>query len=248
MSTVIVVTFKRKYLMYLLLLLLFFVSIIPNIIAGYFRPQLIFLPFSFFWLFILSDVNLMKPGSWLIIKSVMFVLIAIFLFNSFAVLKEYQLSFNKLKSTVNIMSVDANESNKNPVYLFLPSRLKQTYILDNVSATYNYYKYNDFVIYDTVQGFVNYAALDYESLNSEIVINKINDTTLTALCSGKTQFFFNNDNNSNSDFENDYIKCEFQKDIMFLNKCKKVKLTLKNITKYNYMALTNNNTVYLNRN
>jgi len=98
------------------------------------------------------------------------------------------------------------------------------------------------VIYDTVHGFVNYAALDKESLNSEIVVSKINDTTLTALCSGKTQFFYNIDNNSIYDYENDYIKCEFQKDNLFLNKSKSVKITLKNISNYNYIGLTNKKT------
>lgn len=34
-------------------------------------------------------------------------------------------------------------------------------------------------------------------------------------------------NSSVSDYENDYIKCEFQKDNLFLNKCKKVKVYLK---------------------
>lgn len=245
-SIILFLIYKERLKKLFVLLLLFVVLIMPNIIAGYFRPQLIIVPFSVLLLFIMFDASFLSDKNKLYLRYVLLVLVILFAFESYSRLSDYKLAYNKLKDETNIISGEITETNKIPVFLFLPSRLKQTYILDNVSATYNYYKYNDFVIHDTLKGFVNYAVLDIESLNSEIIVNKINDTTLTALCSGKTQFFYNIDNNSISDYENDYIKCEFQKDNKFLNKSKGVKITLKNISKCSYIALTNDKATNIN--
>jgi hypothetical protein len=218
----------------------------PNIIAGYFRPQLIIVPFSVLLFFIMSDVSLLNGKSRLLIKCILAVLIIIFSVGSYSVIRDYEYSYSKIKNDINLISDNLPAYKSKPVILFLPSRFKQTYILDNLQAMYNYFKYNDFVINDTVQGFVNYAALDEESLNSEITIQRINDFTIVATCTGETQFFYNISNNSITDYENEYIKCEFQKEYMFLNKCKKVKLILKDLSKYSYIALTNNKLINLN--
>jgi hypothetical protein len=228
------------------LLFIFILSITPNIIAGYFRPQLIIVPFSILVLFLLLDVSLLKSNIQLFVSYILTVLVLIFAIESYARINDYKSSYNKIEKTMNLISTKYDEFKEETVFLFLPSRLKQTYILDYMPATYNFCKYKGFVLYDSIQGFVNYAALDIESLNSEINIQKINDTTVTALCTGKTQYFFNNENNSITDYENEYIKCEFQKEYMFLNKCKKVKLILKDLSKYDYIALTNNKLINLN--
>ena len=240
------ISYKEKPKKVILLILLFIILIMPNIIVGYFRPQLIIVPFSVLLFFIMSDVSLINDKSRLLIKYLLAVLIFIFTIGSYSVIRDYEYSYSKIKSNINLISDNLSAYKEKPVILFLPSRFKQTYILDNVQAAYNYFKYNDFVIKDTVQGFVNYAALDAESLNSEITIQRINESTIVATCTGETQFFYNISNNSITDYENEYIKCEFQKEYMFLNKCKKVKLILKDLSKYSYIALTNNKLINLN--
>jgi len=244
--TVLYITYKERPKKPVILFLLFILLIIPNVIAGYFRPQLIIVPFSVLLLFLMFDISSLKNKGPLLVKSIMIILVLIFTAGSYSRIKDYEYSYEKLKSNINTISGNLNSQSKNTVILFLPSRFKQSYVLDNVTASYNYFKYNDFIIKDTIQGFVSYAALDVESLNSEITIQSIDDVSLIASCTGKTQFFYNIDNNSISDFENDYIRCEFQKDIMFLNKCKKVKLILKDITKFRYLALTKDKLVNIN--
>jgi hypothetical protein len=240
------ISYKEKPKKVILLIFLFVILIMPNIIAGYFRPQLIIVPFSILLFFSMSDVSLLNDKSRLLIKYILVVLVLIFAISSYSVIRDYEYSYSKIKNDIKLISDNLHAYKEKPVILFLPSRLKQTYILDNVQAAYNYFKYNDFVIKDTVQGFVNYAALDAESLNSEITIQRLNDFTIVATCTGETQFFYNISNNSITDYENEYIKCEFQKEYMFLNKCKKVKLILKDLSKYNYTALTNNKLINLN--
>ncbi len=245
---IIILINKEKPIKLIIIFLLFIVTIIPYVVAGYFRPQLIIVPFSILWLFILSDILSLNTKTQSIVKLVMVVLVFVYVIESYARINDYKNSYSILRSNVVLISDKLKDHKETPVFVFVPSRLQQTYILDNVSAAYNYFKYNDFVMNDTIKGFVNYAALDFESINAEIFIQIINDSTVTAICSGKTQYFYNIDNNSISDYENDYIKCEFQKDSVFINKCKKVKLTLKNMTKNTFVALTNNRTVYLNSN
>lgn len=240
--------YKEQPKKILYLFILFFFSIVPNIIAGYIRPQLVIVPFTILLLPIIFEITFLKKNKQLFVKYLFVFLLLIFAFESYNRLNEYKNSYNLLKNNIDLISFKSIASEKEPVFLFLPSRLKQTYILDYIQATYNFFKYKNFVINDSIYGFVNYAALDKESLNSEIIIDKINDSTITALCAGETQFFFNNDNNSVFDYENHYIKCEFQRDYMFLNKCKKVRLTLKDKFKYNYIALSYNKAINLNPN
>ncbi|MFA7360227.1 MAG: hypothetical protein WC139_04250 [Candidatus Kapaibacterium sp.] len=240
MLTIIKLIYKGKPKKFLLLCLLFIILISPNILAGYFRPQLIFVPFAFTMILIFKEISLLSEKRIKLIQYILVPLILLYSITSYTIIDDYRNAYVKLNQNINVISDEVLNNENKSIFLFLPSRLKQTYILDNIPATYNYCKYGDFVHFDTVQGFVNYAALDFESLNSEIVIKKINDSTVTAYCTGKTQFFYNIHNNSILDYENEFIKCEFQLNEMFLNKCKIVKIILKDKVRYNYIALTNN--------
>lgn len=230
------------------LAVLFLLVIIPNIIAGYFSPRLVIIPFATIFLFVFYDSKSLEAKQQKHIKSLALVLIAVFVLGAYSLVEDYKAAYRILRDKITVVTVEADKQKPNMVFLFLPSRMKQVHVFDNVPTVYNYYKYNDFVYRDTVEGFVNYAALDTESLNSEININKLNDSVITAYCTGKTQFFYNPLNNSMTDYENEYIKCEFIKSEMFLNKCKMVKITIKESNDYRFIALTNKSIIKLNFN
>ena len=244
---IIIIVYRKKPKRLFLLFFLFLISISPNILAGYFRPQLIFVPFAFTLILVSQEISLLSEKSTKFIRISLTILILLFSITSYTLINDYKNAYFVLKRSIDVITNEVPQNESKNIFLFIPSRLKQTYILDNIPATYNYFKYSDFVHYDTVQGFVNYAALDIESLNSEIIISIINDSTITARCTGKTQYFYNIYNNSALDYENDFIKCEFLFDEMFLNKCKVVKIVLKDKVRYNYIALTNNLNINMSR-
>jgi len=71
-----------------------------------------------------------------------------------------------------------------------PARIQQCFMYDNVMFPYNYYKYNGFIIKDTLYDFIRTVALDEESLNSKLNINSTGKKEYEISCTGKTQFFF----------------------------------------------------------
>ena len=243
----IMLAFVNKYKRLLLLLGIFFVSISPYFISGYFRPQLVIIPFAVTFLFVFYEAGSLKGKSILYVKFLAAAIIFVSLLGTYSLLNDYKNAYKILRNNNEIISGEVKEQDPVNIFLFLPSRLKQVYLLDNVPFVYNYFKYNDFEIKDSVLGFINYAALDIESLNSEIKLEKLNDTAFTAVCTGKTQFFYNPHNNSVMDYENEFIKCQFLKGNMFLNKCKDIKVILKKPNEYKYVALTNKETLNLNR-
>lgn len=225
---------------------LFLVLIIPNIIAGYFSPRLVIIPFAAMFLFVFYDSKYLDAKRQMFVKILVILLIAVFVSGARSLIEDYKEAYKLLRDKNTLVSGEMSNGKSGYIFLLMPSRLKQVYVYDNIPTVYNYFKYNDFVYKDNVEGFVNYAALDLESLNSEIKINKLNDTVFTAYCTGNTQYFFNPLNNSVTDYENEYIKCEFVGDEMFLNKCKTVKITLKKSESYKYIAMTNKSIMHIN--
>lgn len=225
---------------------LFLILIIPNIIAGYFSPRLVIIPFAAIFLFVFYDFKSLNYKRQLYVKILVVLVIMFFVPGAKSMIGDYKEAYKLLMNKNTIVTDELIKQEPKKIFLLLPSRIKQVHVYDNIPTVYNYYKYNDFVYEDDVDGFVNYAALDLESLNSEINISKLNDTVFTAYCSGITQYFYNSLNNSVIDYENEYIKCEFIKDKMFLNKSKTVKITLKKSRSYDYIALTNKSTMHIN--
>ncbi len=225
---------------------LFLILIIPNIIAGYFSPRLVIIPFAVLFLFVFYDSKGLDAKRQMLVKFLVVLLLVVFVSGAKSMIEDYKEAYKLLRDKNTLVSGEISNEKSEYIFLLMPARLKQVYVYDNIPTVYNYYKHNDFVYKDDVEGFVNYAALDLESLNSEIKINKLNDTVFTACCTGNTQYFFNPLNNSVTDYENEYIKCEFDRDEMFLNKCKTIKITLKKSESYKYIAMTNKSIMHIN--
>ncbi|MFA5011723.1 MAG: hypothetical protein WC644_07175 [Ignavibacteria bacterium] len=236
----------RRSLKGIFLFGLFLILIIPNIIAGYFSPRLVIIPFAAIFLFVFYDFKSLNYKKQIYVKIIVILVIMFFVPGAKSMIEDYKEAYKLLMNKNTIVTDELIKQEPKKIFLLLPSRIKQVHVYDNIPTVYNYYKYNDFVYEDDVDGFVNYAALDLESLKSEIKISKLNDTVFTAYCTGITQYFYNSLNNSVIDYENEYIKCEFIKDKMFLNKSKTVKITLKKSRSYDYIALTNKSIMHIN--
>ena len=179
-------TYKFKYL--ITLTLIFFISISPNLIAGYFRPQLILIPFILITLSLLLIADKMKINLNYYIVTLSLIM-CFWIVYSFDIVREWKTSYQKsIKDIDALIELDMDPEKRN-IVLGLPSRFGQSFILDYVSGAYNYRKYGKFEIKDNIADLVLTGALDEESLNSEIVILKYSGNEFDLSTSGITQYF-----------------------------------------------------------
>jgi len=179
-------TYNFRYLF--VLSLIFVVSISPNLIAGYFRPQLIFIPFLIISFSLLLAAY--KMGINLKFYAVTLLLI-LFIWGklSFNLIQDWKLAYFNSVECIKKMTELELDTNKRNIFIGIPSRLRQASMLDYTIGAYNYWKYGEFKIKDKVTDLVLTGALDAASMNSEISVSKLSDNEFELLTSGETQYF-----------------------------------------------------------
>ena len=179
-------TYNFRYLF--VLSLIFVVSISPNLIAGYFRPQLIFIPFLIFSFSLLLAAY--KMGINLKFYAVTIIII-LFIWGklSFNLIQDWKLAYFNSVECIKKMTELELDTKKRNLFIGIPSRLRQASMLDYTIGAYNYWKYGEFNIKDKVTDLVLTGALDATSMNSEISVSKLSDNEFELLTSGETQYF-----------------------------------------------------------
>ncbi|MBA3706350.1 MAG: glycosyltransferase family 39 protein, partial [Bacteroidetes bacterium] len=183
-----------KYI--ILLLLIFLISITPNLIAGYFRPQLILIPFMFFTFSLLLIAARMNIN----IKYFYIITILILLGwgkVTFNLIQDWKMAYQKSVRSIKSVIATNMDITKRNIIIGLPSRYRQAFMLDYSMGAYNYWKYGEFKMNDKLDDLVLTGALDAGSLNSEISINKLSPNEFELRTTGKTQSFLRLDGGGN---------------------------------------------------
>lgn len=179
-------TSNYKYLF--LLSLVFLVSVSPNLLAGYFRPQLIFIPF------ILLSFSLLLIGFKMGVNLKFYLINLILIFFlwgklSFNLIQDWKLAYSNSIECIKSMTALDLDTNKRNIFIGIPSRFRQASMLDYTMGAYNYWKYGEYKINDKITDLVMTGALDPASLNSEISVSKLSENEFELLTSGETQYF-----------------------------------------------------------
>lgn len=179
-------TSNYKYLF--LLSLVFLVSVSPNLLAGYFRPQLIFIPF------ILLSFSLLLIGFRMGVNLKFYLINLILIFFlwgklSFNLIQDWKLAYSNSIECIKSMTALDLDTNKRNIFIGIPSRFRQASMLDYTMGAYNYWKYGEYKINDKITDLVMTGALDPASLNSEISVSKLSENEFELLTSGETQYF-----------------------------------------------------------
>ncbi len=189
-----------------LLALIFIAAISPNLMAGYFRPQLSLIPFLIFYLSLLILLSKI-PVTPVLIKLLFYFIIIFWLIQDHYLIKDWKYAYEKSVNVVNDLIDSGIDFNKRNIILGLPSRYRQSYLLDNTFAQYNYWKYNDLSIRDEIYDFVHTGALDSASLNSELSLKQLSENEFEIETTGPTQFFQMAVSNTN-EFKDEHIEIE----------------------------------------
>lgn len=183
---VLIRTMNFKYLF--TLSLLFLVLIVPNIIAGYFRPQLILIPFVFFIFCLLMTMTFLKSN--MVFMKIVFVLIIILNAKlSYNLIQEWKFAYEKSVTAINKLVEKNLDPQRKNIVLGLPSRFKQSAMLDYARGAYNYWKFGKFKLVEPLYDLILVGSLDPASLNSALYVNELNDREFEVFVSGETQYF-----------------------------------------------------------
>lgn len=228
----------------LYLILLFIISISPFIYAGYIRPQLILLPFA---IMVIAVAATVKLNSKMISYSLMFIF-EIWLFLGYGVIDGWKTAYAEGNSRLtNVLNTNFNFSKRN-IILGNPARMQQFFMYDNIIFPYNYFKYQNFIIKDSLSDLVRTASLDKTSLISDIIVNNISEREYELDCSGRTQFFVldgdEKEIKKNNGLKNDFMLVKF----LEFNKLEKpVRISVKILSdNYDCYIFRGNNLVKLN--
>lgn len=179
-------TNRFKYLVILSLILLVCVS--PNLIAGYFRPQLILIPFAVFSFMLLLLAMKMSVN----VKFYLSGLILIILLwgkISYNLIQDWKIAYETSRSVTNSLLELNMVTGKRNIILGLPSRYRQAEVSNYIMGAYNYWKYGTFRITESMTDLILTGSLDYTSLGSELSLVKLSDNEYEILTSGDTQYF-----------------------------------------------------------
>jgi hypothetical protein len=217
--------FREKKIKHIfIVLVVFIVSISPYVYAGYIRPQLILLPFAFVAISLMSVLNSKDS----MLKYAVISLMVLWVISGYGVINNWKTAYSKGRERIdNLLKAEIPEGKK-CIIIGNPARLQQSFMYDNVMFPYNYFKYNSFVLRDTISDLVRTVSLDKSSIDARIEIKNISENEFDLTCTGKTQFFYL-DNDERKTKENNGIKNSFMSvEILEFNELgKPVKIKLK---------------------
>jgi len=175
----------KKIKSIVIILSVFLISISPYIYAGYIRPQLILLPFTLTVIIILLAVDIND----VLLKYFLIIFMTLWITSGYGIINNWKTASVRGKERLDsLLNVEIPEGKKLMV-IGNPSRLRQSFMFDNLMFPYNYFKYRGFVLKDTVDDKIRIAALDKKSLDAPVVVTSTGVKEYEFACSGETCFF-----------------------------------------------------------
>ena len=234
-SILLIILKSKCFKSFFFILFFFIVSISLYYIAGYVRPQMMLFPFVFILIIIFSNLKNYNGYGFKGFNGIIWVLLIFILFNwsywSIKVIEDWKEAY---KITIlNIENFSSLEINKEKCNLILasPSRIKQSFMLENVSGAYNFWRYHSHLMIDTLINVLNTAALDKNSLTSKLEVSKLTSNSYEIKAKGITQFFeiqgYKLENNRDKIYETKRIKI-YPLGVNYFNKVNQVKVEIIN--------------------
>ncbi len=214
------------------LLILGFVLIVPYLYVGYVRPQMILIPFIILLIQLFSIYAKQAESNIHFKKYYLKIFYAVSLvfwcYWSFSLVTDWAYSYNKGKENVINLVNSGLENDKKNIIIGNPGRFKNTLMFDNITGSYNYWKYNDFIIKDTVVDLVQTGAIEKNGFESPLNYKIIAPNEFEISSPDSTRYFYieGYDNERiKSGFTNKFMDIKFS-DYNIFNKPLKVNLKI----------------------
>lgn len=173
---------------------LFFVLIAPYAIVGYIRPQMILLPFviiSIYVLYLYSQQRLLSLKLKKGVLKVSFALAMVFwCYWSAETVNDWHTSYEKSKINVNNLINTEHNPSKTMILIGNPGRFRQTFMFDHMTGAYNFWKYKQFTIKDTINDIIQTAAFQESSIGAKLECKVISSNEFEIKTNAPKHFFY----------------------------------------------------------
>ncbi len=222
-------------------------TVSPYVIAGYVRPQILLIPFIILVIFLTSSVIYSgKQKKYQFKRSVYITYLFILIYwatVSFQNVHQWKFAYEYSKANLDNFSSVNYDKTKYTIILGNPGRLNQVFMFDKITGPYNYWKYKEPVIKDTLYDIVLTGGLDINSIESRLNYKLIDEKNCEISTGSENQFFYIEgyeiDKNRRL-FENEKVKIEFA-EFNYVKKPTKMNVTFKSKYVDCYLA---NETMY----
>ncbi|MBX7043069.1 MAG: hypothetical protein K1X85_09210 [Ignavibacteria bacterium] len=167
---------------------LFFVTIIPNLFAGYFRPQLILIPFALTATLFMSLLSGMFSVRKLAFLPAL-LLVLLWTLISYKIIGQWKDASEISKRSFALLRQIPADEISDAVIIGLPGRLGQSHISEYVTGTYNCLNPASDGSIVSISDAVHTSALDEASLYSEIRHRATDSNSVEIFAAGETQYF-----------------------------------------------------------
>jgi len=168
--------------------LIFFISIIPNLAAGYFRPQLILIPFS---LTVISLIVFISKSEvkFRITGGILAVVIIYWLLIDYQLIRNWNYASMKSEEAISELLNFPEEKFENAFILGLPGRINQAHMTEYATGPYNYFRFGTGPVRIDAKDVIHVSALDTGSLSSELTVERTGENEYYVYATGATQYF-----------------------------------------------------------
>jgi hypothetical protein len=176
------------------ILAIIFLLLLPHMIVGYIRPQMILLPFTVVTIFMMYIYNTQRNVSLKlnrkILKSLFFAAMLFWIYWSAVSVMNWETSYEKAKINVDNLLKLERDTTKKLILIGNPGRFKQTFMFDKMTGAFNFWKTKKFIINDTINDIVQTAAIEESSIGSVPVVKQLSPSDFEIRTSAPKHFFY----------------------------------------------------------
>lgn len=167
---------------------IFLSAILPNMLAGYFRSQLVLIPFVFSTLPVFIVIGLSDVRTHFIKLSTAVIFVFWLIIGS-GVFRDWIAADNASYTSLKQIAILNEETVSSSLIIGLPGRIGQAHSMEYASGAYNIAVSGTLPAKTAVNDAVHISATDTESLNSPLNIVQISENEFVMETTGATQYF-----------------------------------------------------------
>ncbi len=173
---------------------LFFVLIAPYAIVGYIRPQMILLPFVILSIYVLYIYSQQRMLSLKLKKGVLRVSFAaamiFWCYWSAGTVNDWNISYEKARINADKLIKTEHDPSKKMILIGNPGRFRQAFMFDHMTGAYNFWKYKQFTIKDTIYDIIQTAAFQESSIGAKLECKVLSANEFEIKTNAPKHFFY----------------------------------------------------------
>lgn len=166
----------------------FLISVMPNLMAGYFRPQLVLIPFTV-TVAVLSSAAADDKYVRRYARFVLPLAIALWVFLDLKLMNDWKYAYDRSRLALHELLLHPSNELNGSVVIGLPGRLAQTHMMEYATGPVNYFRHGKEPVAERINDIVHTSATDAVSLRAPLSVSTSADGKILLKTTGATQYF-----------------------------------------------------------